>query len=429
MHDFHAAIRTQCGGNWLDTWWSAVVHGEPTLKSKNTIVHGSLKPSSFLEFATQVELITFSEKEISRKISRNPEVPRSPKLLFYMLVGNARSAWESRPFEYHSPKQWQDFARFLLRSGFDPNLALEVDVGPDCGHLMNNFYDHDSEADEESHESHESYEDGGEDGSEDSSEESGKEEINEDGDEDEEDNNKDESITISEDQDRDAPENRHPITPMHLALAIACSFSTGPDHVIPRLEMLAILVEGGGNANVLNYRNYWSDREGHATERSAVHYLLSSRYGDDKAFHHPENEVNCALSRCITAFLDHGADPNAVDSNGVSILELALPICPSALAELMLERGAQVTPKLLSESGAPLGYADGILNESRWRRPECYTPAARVIARKHNPHWADQEEDKQDSEQEQMLQQDTGNILSTVGGYLANLAGSVKRRL
>jgi len=216
---------------------------------------------------------------------------------------------------------------------------------------------------------------------------------------------------------------------MHLALAIACSSSLKtPELVISCLEMLAILVEGGGNANVLNYRNYWRHRGGHNTERSAVHYLLSSHYVRKKDFDYSGNEVNSTLSRCIAAFLNHGADPNAVDSNGVSILEIALPICPSALAELMLERGAQVTPKLLSESGAPLGYADGILNESRWRRPECYTPAARAIARKHNTHWAEQE-DKQDSEQEQMLQQDTGNILSTVGGYLANVAGSVKRRL
>jgi hypothetical protein len=422
MHDFHAAIRTQCGGNWLDTWWSAVAHGEPTLESSNIFVHGSLKPSSFLEFATQVELITFSEKEISREISRNPEVPRSPKLLFYMLVGSARSASWSNPFVCHSRKQWQDFARFLLRSGFDPNLALEVDVGPDCGYLMNNLYE-DSESDVESDE------DSDENSSENSSEESGKGNTNEDGDEDEEDNNKDESIMF-EDQDPGAPENRLPITAMHLALAITCSSGLQKsDPVISCLEMLAILVEGGGNANVLNYRNYWSHREGHATERSAIHYLLSSLHDGNKPFGHPENEVNCTLSRCITAFLDHGADPNAVDSNGVSILELALPICPSALVELMLERGAQVTPELLSESGAPLGYADGILNESSWRRPECYTPAARVIARKHNPHWVDQEEDKQDSEQEQMLRQDVGNILSTVGGYLANLAGSVKRRL
>jgi hypothetical protein len=416
MHDFQAAIRTQCGGNWLDTWWSAVVHGKPTLNSGNFFVHGSLKPSSFLEFATQVELITFSEKEISREISRNPEVPRSPKLLFYMLVGNARSEWESFPFVYHSPKQWQDFARFLLRSGFDPNLALEVDVVSDRGHLMDDFYRDDGGA--------------GEDSGEDSSEESGNEGITEDGDEDEEDNNKDESIIISENQEPDGSENRLPITAMHLALALACSSALeSSDPAIPRLEMLAIFVEGGGNANVLNYRNYWSHREGHATERSAIHYLLSSLQDGNKPFGHPENEVNCTLSRCITAFLDHGADPNAVDSNGVSILELALPICPSALVELMLERGAQVTPKLLSKSGAPLGYADGILNEPRWRRPECYTPAARVIARKHNTHWVDLEGEKQDSEQEQLLQQDTGNILSTVGGYLANLAGSVKRRL
>jgi len=419
MHDFHAAIRTQCGDSWLDTWWSTVPSQQPTLTSDNAFVRGSLKPSSFLEFATQVELITFSESEISREISRNPEVPRSPKLLFYMIVGNAFSdLWKDNPFLYHSPKKWQDFARFLLRSGFDPNIALEVEVGPDCGILMNLYRD-DGKSDKES----------------------GKEDTNDDGDGDggededgdEEDNNEDEHSIISEDQDPDAPENRRPITAMHLALAIACSSnpytSDDSDVVISHLEMLAILVEGGGNANVLNYRNYWSHQEGDATERSAIHYLLSSFYDGAKPFHHPESEVNHTLSHCVTAFLNHGADPNAVDSNGVSILELALPICPCALAELMLEKGAQVTPELLSESGAPLDHVDGILNESRWRRPECYTPAARVIARKYNTHWADLEEEKQDSEEEQVLWQDTGNILSTVGGYLANLAGSVKRRL
>jgi ankyrin repeat protein len=405
MHDFHAAIRTLCGENWLDTWWSTIRCQEPTLDSRNGLVHGYLKPSSFLEFAMQVELFTFSEIEISREISRNPEVPRSPKLLYYLLIGNARSDWNGFPFEYHNTKQWQDFARFLLRSDFDPNIPLEVDVGPDRGHLMDIVYRDNGKSDKKS---------GSEDGNED-----GDEEFIE-----------DEHDIISKDQDSDAPENRRPITAMHLALAIACSSSLySSDLMISHLEMLAILVEGGGNANVLNYRNYWSHQEGDATERSAIHYLLSSSYDKVKPFHHPEPEVNRALSQCIIAFLNHGADPNAVDSNGVSILELALPICPYALVELMLEKGAQVTPKLLSESGAPLDYADGILNESRWRIPECYTPVARVIARNHNTHWEDLEVEKQGSEQEQVLWQDTGNILSTVGGYFANLAGSVKRRL
>jgi hypothetical protein len=74
---------------------------------------------------------------------------------------------------------------------------------------MNNLYRDDSDADEDS--------------GEDSGDESGKEDTNEDGDEDEEEDNKDESIITSEDQDPDAPENRLPITAMHLALAIACS--------------------------------------------------------------------------------------------------------------------------------------------------------------------------------------------------------------
>jgi hypothetical protein len=341
MHDFHAAIRTHCGDNWLDTWWSTIPHPQRTLDSENQIVRGSLKPSSFLEFATQVELFTFSESEISREISRNPEVPRSPKLLFYMIVGNGSLGdWEHTPFRFHSPKQWQDFARFLLRSGFDPNIALEVEVGPDCGMLMNLYRD-DGKSDEE---------DTNEDADEDADD-------GEDDDVEDEEDNEDEHSIVSEDQDSYASENRRPITAMHLALAIACSSSVYTSAIL-HLEMLAVLVEGGGNANVLNYRNYWSHQEGDATERSAIHYLLSSSYDGAGPFHHPEREVNRALSRCIIAFLNHGADPNAADSNGLSVLELALPICPYALAELMLEKGARVTPKLLSESGAPLDYAE-----------------------------------------------------------------------
>ena len=78
-------------------------------------------------------------------------MPRSPKLLFYMIVGYACSGngWKYNPFHYRSPKKWQDFARFLLRSGFDPNIALEVEVGPDCGNLMN-FYRDDGKSDKES---------------------------------------------------------------------------------------------------------------------------------------------------------------------------------------------------------------------------------------------------------------------------------------
>lgn len=458
MHEFHAAIRIHCGDNWLDTWWSVVSPRQPTLTSRNRYVNGLLKPSSFLEFATQVELFSFSESEIKREISRNSEVSRSPKLLFYMLIGNVRSHWKDHPFVYHSPKQWQDFARFLLRSGFDPNIALEIEVGPDCGKLMNfgrsnsqSLEKIDKESDMDS-----SKEDTNEEGDEDEEEDNNEDEhniiseyrdgaehegkvnneddhsiISKDRDEDadeEEGNNEDEHSIISIDQDLETPVNRRPITAIHLALAIACSSSIeDSDLVISHLEMLAILVEGGGNANVLSYKNHWSHREGDATERSAIHCLLSSLYDGAKPFHHSESKVNDTLSRCITTFLNYGADPNAVDSNGVSILELALPICPYALAELMLEKGAQVTPKLLSKSGKPLNHADGILNVSRWRRPECYTPAARVIACKYNTHWADLEEEQHDSEEQKSLQ-NTGNILSTVTGYLANLAGSVKRR-
>lgn len=294
----------------------------------------------------------------------------------------------------------------MLKSGVDPNIAIEFGVGPDVGSLMDCCRD-----------------------SRGSDMMNGDESGREDGNEDEE-GNEDEHRSISEDQDPDAPENRHPVTAIHLALAKACSSSLRTSELVTsHLEMLAILVEGGGNTNVLNYQNHWSHQKGDATERSAIHCLLSSLHGGAEPFRHPEPEVNSALSLCIVAFLNHGADPNAVDSNGVSILELALPICPYALVELMLEKGAQVTPNLLSESGAPPDHADGILNELHWRRPEFYTPAARVIARRYNTDWADLSEEKQDSEPEQILEQDKGNVLSTIGGYFVNMAISVKRRL
>lgn len=53
------------------------------------------------------------------------------------------------------------------------------------------------------------------------------------------------------------PENRRLIIVIYLALVIVCSRGLRTvDIVISHLEMLAILVERGGNANILNYRNY-----------------------------------------------------------------------------------------------------------------------------------------------------------------------------
>lgn len=365
MNDFHTAVRHHCGKQWLDTWWSAQRPKKSSLDFESLWVHGTLPPSSLLEFALQIDLLLFAEQELREEISRNPKIFRDPKLLYYMACGNAYSQYVGSKFYYHSPQRWRGFAKFLLQNGFDPNMAIEIAVGPDRGKLMNNVIDNDTSGGRGEH---------------------GDEYDDEEGDE-EGDENADDS----------AAENPQPITIMHLALAMACSATeTIARPAYNRLNMLQILVEGGGDAMISNYRNLWSSKKNIRTKRSAIHYLLSSMFNNAMPFESEEPENNHALTECITAFLNHGADPNTVDSNGVSILECALPVCPPELIELMLEKGGKVTPKLLLKSGEPVGYAGGILKKPRWRRPEYYTVEARVIARRYNPDWPDFEEDERD---------------------------------
>src|SRR3569833_2658956 len=130
--------------------------------------------------------------------------------------------------------------------------------------------------------------------------------------------------------------------------------------------MVRFLVEGGGNAT-LNYRNYWGAREGEAEERSAVFFLFYKAPGDRNPFDDPD--LGRALSKCIMSFLDNGLDPNTVDSDGVSILECALPFCPSDFIETLLQKGASISPGLLSDAGGPraggAGAGDGPGGEGR----------------------------------------------------------------
>jgi ankyrin repeat protein len=171
-------------------------------------------------------------------------------------------------------------------------------------------------------------------------------------------------------------------------LGLACCNGYYPEGHVPLLEMLRVLVEGGGDTSEKSYQNHWGARPGEAKRRSAIHYLLYQTPGKRNSF---DSKVSTALCDVIKAFLIHGADLNAVDSDGKSILECALPYAPYELIEFMLKKGAKITPSLLSPSGEPSQDANGILEEERWRRIECYTPEAREIARKYNPHWGDSE--------------------------------------
>lgn len=433
IKDFYTAVRQHCGEQWLGTWWNAAGGPNPSLNSKNPWVRGSLPPSSLLEFALQLDLLLFVEQELSEEISRNPKVFRDPRLLYFMAVGNADSDYADLSFVYHSPQRWRDFAGFLLQNGFDPNMMVKITLSPDHGYLMNNFEEKDASPRSDEHSDGNDDEHSGENDDEHSDQNDG-EEGDRGG------ANGDDSIT----------EKPQSIAIMHLALAMACTKSVFGRRAYNGLNMLRVLVEGGGDAKISNYRNLWGSEGNTHVERSAVHYLLSLRFDWAMPFKSKEPEDNRALAECITAFLNHGTDPNTVDSNGVSILECGLPVCPPQLIELMLEKGGKITPKLLLESGKPVDYGEGILNEPRWRRPEYYTAEARVLARKNNPDWpnfederneeqagdteedGDAEQDRNteqdgDTEQGRDTEQDTGILLHTGQGLLGNLVASIRR--
>ncbi|EFX03482.1 hypothetical protein CMQ_410 [Grosmannia clavigera kw1407] len=174
------------------------------------------------------------------------------------------------------------------------------------------------------------------------------------------------------------------ITPLHMALAVACTYDA--DNVLGRIfkvEMVRILVECGADATA-KYQNVWSAPRDH-TERTAVHYLLYKDPDEKNPF--DDRDLGDALSKCIVSFFDHGLDPNAVDSNGKSILEYAIPWCPASLIEILLQRGAKITPGLLTETGELIPAASDILRKPEWRRPEFYTPEANRLVQKHNPAW------------------------------------------
>lgn len=406
MDNFHGAMVTYCGESWIDTWWSSIHSKEGVLNMDQGTewVRGNLKPASFLEFAMQTELFLFVKARLEGEIVASPNTPRSPKLLFYTLLGNAMSQWDESPFIHHSPKSWQEFARFLLRNGFSANAMLQLEIHKE-GDLMDALYDY-----VEANDSGDSDSDARDSKASDS---------------------KASNIDVSDSDAGDGESTGVPqVSIFHLALAIACS--QGERYkVVYRLDMLRVLVEEGGNASLLvsNFRNYWSRDGNSAVQRSAIHYLLSCRL-DSYIDIDTEGDaaVLGALHWCITAILDHGADPEAVDSNGTSILELALEFRPHhALAEIMLDKGARVTPKLLLDSGEPRKSAGEILDKPRWRMPKYYTPEARRIAARYNPHWETRDvEEPQRSDSEPSHGEGDSNILGTVGSYVGNLVGSLK---
>lgn len=154
------------------------------------------------------------------------------------------------------------------------------------------------------------------------------------------------------------------------------------------LEIICILVENGATVGNTLYKNYWEQRLEPA-ERTILHYLCFLR---DYERTYPNGYVQLfqpfilldegpVLCRTIKTLLDHGADPNAVDSDGLDVLACMMLACPYDLIEYALKKGALISPSLLRDKDGSPVQKHGILLEDRWRRPECYTPEAKEIVR------------------------------------------------
>lgn len=434
-HALEAAMRSYCGKDWLDTWWSSVV--TPRSIFGGVWVKGSLQPKSFIEFALQFELIGFVQSELEKEIAANPGCPRNSRLWHYTLAGNATSHWDRNHFLYHSPESWLGFARFLLSNGFDPNAMLEVDIAPDRGKLMcggnhsrssvKNFSVLEGAPEEDGNENSDTTE---------SSDKSilvaeSSENYNSQASENVKQTEKNFKATVVDEKETEddsksiqshSDYSQHSViccvSVMHLTLAMACTDGS-VEQSICRFNMLSLLVEASGEATTSSYRNYWSLSEESGIEQSAIHYLLSFNY------YYEDEDMIEARDKCIAAFLNSGADPNAVNRTGASILEISLDSCSYSLIELMLNKGAKVTERLLLDSGVPRLDAGGILNEMRWRKPEMYTPQARQVAIKYNTHWPALDE-REDLEVLRASSPNNNDILGTVSGFIGNLTDSVK---
>lgn len=339
-------------GSILQTWWSAVAFEREKVRGEgNGGVIGNIKPASFLEFAIHTELFAFVEAEL-KNMPANSEAVHNPKLLFYTLMRNAFSLWELFPFSYHPPGSWLNFARFLLRKRFSPNAMLEMNAALSRLELTNacqgnrpNFWtpDENNRGIELKQHGH----------------------VHCDATDEMENIGIDSEGYETDKQAADA----HRVSILHLALAIACTRSREgmQFQTVYRLDMFRVLVEESGNDGTSNYtyRNYWHGyQDSVVVERSAVHYLLSCQFdtGSLSGDHSIDSnaEVANALHKCIVAVLDHGADPNAVDSEGISILELAVHHIPIAWSKSCLrrERGSRrgSYQPLVNQHAMPAGF-------------------------------------------------------------------------
>ncbi|KAH6887430.1 hypothetical protein B0T10DRAFT_538906 [Thelonectria olida] len=176
------------------------------------------------------------------------------------------------------------------------------------------------------------------------------------------------------------------------SVAFNCRGSDQPRSV-DFLDTLHIIMKGEDVSS--NLGKFWFSDE--PISRPAVRYFLPK--GGTLVDPFRDQALGRALVHSLLAFLDYGLSPNARYSNGMSIFETAVLVCNYGIVKDMLERGAKVTPGLITDEGTPVPGPCGILHEMRWIRPEIYTrEAIELVCQQSRPnsnwdYWVQEFED------------------------------------
>jgi hypothetical protein len=202
--------------------------------------------------------------------------------------------------------------------------------------------------------------------------------------------------TVHSDQDPEKGTVR--ISLLQCAMQTSFEWLTIYGKTIVSMNLMSSLLRAGANARETRYRNYSQLRADEPEERSAIHYLVrrldKSPYATDDKGLSPFDDAHEAaiLTTTIECLLDHGADPNAVDSDGIDVLSSMLDTCPKSLIDYAMEKGAKIGISLLQENGMLDPKHLEKLSEKRWGQQESYTDEARERVRKFMPEWEELDE-------------------------------------
>jgi hypothetical protein len=446
---FQDALCTQYGHHWPLKWLKHITYNELDLPLP-------LATPTSLDLAILHGLYKYAEKAIfGRRVMFNKEHLAS--ILSFACIGTLFRSWlatheyaqKEMPYNISSSLRSQkaQFICLLLRNGADPNEKVVIyhptymsERKIAMGGIKCCIQDEEGEVKyitgEEGVHSFYRIE---------NRIELGQASKSKDADSDSDDNA--EVLTIAP-QHRDLVEGHTRMSVLHFTMVLDMYFRdrTIYDEDANLLEPIRLLVDHGADVNESPLRTSWAHV--YLTEQifvpipksqSAIHCLIfhkSPRFNPFLRY-----KTGPIRSQLVKVFLENGADPNAIDSRGKTVLECAFPTAPYDVIELMLKKGAKITPWLVSESGSPKHqdescfldrkdasnsdkFADDesylysmipaghILDEMRWRRPECYTDEARKLARPYNPHWVEAEHVEKEK-----TSRGLGSILRAVLGH------------